>query len=250
VEQKLLAEVCKFYLESRYMQTYQHIRMCLRRYFVGSLVGKFLICVVFGLLPLVATFIVTVPDASAHTGITCSEGERAYIVVGGDTLSRIGDRYGTSWSALASDNDIANPNLIYASQTLCIPVHGAARSVPKQVQNSSARTYSTPTRPKNVTTYVTPQPTPASSGSIEAMINQAFGSYGPGAINVARCESGLNPDAYNASGAAGLFQIMPSTWARTSEAGQSPFNAAANIAAAHEIFVRDGYSWREWTCQP
>jgi len=82
------------------------------------------------------------------------------------------------------------------------------------------------------------------------MIDSAFGAYGPGAINVARCESGLNPNAYNASGAAGLFQIMPGTWAGTSEAGQSPFNAAANIAAAHQIFVRDGYSWREWTCQP
>lgn len=224
--------------------------MCLRRYLVGSLVGKFLICGVLGLLPLVAIFIVTSHDASAHTRTTCSQSEHTYIVVGGDTLSGIGNRYSTSWSALASDNQIVNPNLIYTSQTLCIPVHGAARSVPKQVQNSSARTYSTPTRPKSVTTSVTPQPVSASSGSIEDMINQAFGSYGPGAINVARCESGLNPNAYNPSGAAGLFQIMPSTWAGTSEAGQSPFNAAANIAAAHEIFVRDGYSWREWTCQP
>ena len=223
--------------------------MCLRQYLVGSLVGKFLICVVLGLLPLVAILIATAPGASAHTHITCSGNERTYLVVGGDTLSRIGDRYGTGWSALASDNHIVNPNLIYSGQTLCIPVHGAARSVPKQVQNSSARTYNNPTSQKSVTPPVTPQPVP-SGGSIEAMIDSVFVAYGPGAINVARCESGLNPNAYNPSGAAGLFQIMPSTWAGTSEAGQSPFNAAANIAAAHEIFVRDGYSWREWTCQP
>src|SRR5690348_14037076 len=63
MEQQLLAEVCKFYLESRYMQTYQHIRMCLRQYLVGSLVGKFLICVVLGLLPLVAILIATTPGA-------------------------------------------------------------------------------------------------------------------------------------------------------------------------------------------
>jgi len=173
---------------------------------------------------------------------SCSASERPYVVIGGDTLSGIGDRYGTSWSAIASDNHIAHPNLIYTGQIICIVVHGALRSVPKQVQNRNVTT----TRQKSVT----PQPAPVSGGSIEAMINSAFGSYGPGAINVARCESGLNPNAYNPSGAAGLFQIMPGTWAGTSEAGQSPFNAAANIAAAHQIFVRDGYSWREWTCQP
>ena len=67
-------------------------------------------------------------------------------------------------------------------------------------------------------------------------------------------ESGLNPGAYNptsigGSHAAGVFQILyPSTWAGTPEAGSSPYNAWANIEAAHAIFVRDGYSWREWTC--
>ena len=197
--------------------------------------------------------IVTAPHASAHssTTTTCPAGEHTYTVLKGDTLTGIGNRYGTRSSALASDNDIVNPNQIYIDQTLCIPVHGAARSLPKPVQKSTATTYTNPTSQKTATppVTVTPQPVP-SGGSIEAMIDSVFGSYGPGAINVARCESGLNPNAYNPSGAAGLFQIMPGTWATTSEAGQSPFNAAANIAAAHEIFVRDGYSWREWTCQP
>jgi hypothetical protein len=88
------------------------------------------------------------------------------------------------------------------------------------------------------------------------MIDQVFGSYAAGAINVATCESGLNPGASNTisiggSHAAGVFQILyPSTWAGTSEAGNSPYDAWSNIVAAHEIFVRDGYSWREWTCQP
>jgi hypothetical protein len=34
----------------------------------------------------------------------------------------------------------------------------------------------------------------------------------------------------------------------TSEASSSPYNAQANILAAHEIFVRDGYNWHEWSC--
>ncbi len=86
------------------------------------------------------------------------------------------------------------------------------------------------------------------------MINQVFGSYAGGALNVARCESGFNPLAYNpisngGNHAEGVFQILyPSTWDGTSEAANSPYNAMANILAAHQIFVRDGYSWREWSC--
>lgn len=86
------------------------------------------------------------------------------------------------------------------------------------------------------------------------MIEQIFGANAPEALNIARCESGLNPNAYNptsigGSHAAGVFQILyPSTWMGTPEAGASPYNAWANIEAAHAIFVRDGYSWREWVC--
>ena len=115
--------------------------------------------------------------------------------------------------------------------------------------------------PTPVPTEAAPAPTPApvaqapvtggSSGSVVSMIDQVFGSYAGAALNVARCESGLNPAATNpSSGAAGVFQIMPSTFDTTPEAGSSPYNAYANIVAAHYIFVRDGYSWREWTCQP
>jgi hypothetical protein len=240
---KLLAEVCTFSLERRSMQTYQHIQMCLRQYIVGSLVGKFCIGVVLGLLLLVATFMVNVPGASAHTHTICSGSDRTYIVEGGDTLSEIGYHYDISWLTLAYHNHIANPNLIYPGQTACIALHRVISKASVQAQNNRATTTVVP-QP----TRVVPQPAPA--GSIVAMINQVFGAYAAGAINVARCESGLNPGAYNPSGASGLFQIMPGTWAGTSEAGQSPFNAYANILAAHQIFVRDGYSWREWTCQP
>jgi hypothetical protein len=109
-----------------------------------------------------------------------------------------------------------------------------------------------------VLAYTQPPKAHAASGnaSVAAMIDQVFGPYAPGALNVAECESGLNPNAYNpasigGSHAAGIFQILyPSTWYTTSEAGMSPYDPMANIEAAHEIFVRDGYSWREWVCQP
>ena len=87
------------------------------------------------------------------------------------------------------------------------------------------------------------------NASVASMINQAFGSNAAAAMAVASCESGLNPNAYNgSSGASGVFQFLPGTWSTTPYAGYSPFNAWANVNAAYSVFVRDGYSWREWSC--
>lgn len=44
-----------------------------------------------------------------------------HIVQPGETLASIAARYGTTWSALASANNIFNPNTIYAGQRLIIP---------------------------------------------------------------------------------------------------------------------------------
>ncbi|MFI5275076.1 MAG: hypothetical protein ACHQ4H_18760, partial [Ktedonobacterales bacterium] len=93
----------------------------------------------------------------------------------------------------------------------------------------------------------------------QAVINDIvaiFGSNASSAIAVARCESGFDPNARNPyaignSHAEGVFQILyPSTWQGTSYASSSPYNYDANIRAAHQIFARDGYTWREWACQP
>lgn len=91
---------------------------------------------------------------------------------------------------------------------------------------------------------------------VESMIRQVFGPHAGAALRVARCESGLNAGAYNPAGfggshSAGVFQILyPSTWRGTSQAARSPYNPLANIVAAHEIFVRDGYRWGAWVCRP
>ena len=44
-----------------------------------------------------------------------------YVIQPGDTLSEIAQRYGTSYQTLAALNQISNPNLIYAGQTIRIP---------------------------------------------------------------------------------------------------------------------------------
>jgi hypothetical protein len=64
------------------------------------------------------------------------------------------------------------------------------------------------------------------------------------------CESSLQPWRRGAAGEIGLFQIMPRTWRGTRMRNQSRANPMANITGAWEIFSRDGYSWRQWTCKP
>jgi Transglycosylase-like domain len=87
------------------------------------------------------------------------------------------------------------------------------------------------------------------TSSVKQMILNTFGTYGEQALRIAQCESGLNAVAVNPSSmATGVFQFLPSTWATTSYAKQDPKDAKANIAAAYEVFKRDGFSWREWEC--
>ena len=47
-------------------------------------------------------------------------GGRSYLIRPGDTLSGIAARYGLSWKRLAALNDLADPNLIYAGDTLAL----------------------------------------------------------------------------------------------------------------------------------
>ena len=96
--------------------------------------------------------------------------------------------------------------------------------------------------------------TPPASSEIEAIIRDAAAAQGADAeqlLRVAYCESRFNPGAYNASGASGLFQFLPSTWAansvRAGYAGASVFDpvAAANVAAW--MFARGQAA--QWVCR-
>jgi hypothetical protein len=63
----------------------------------------------------------------------------------------------------------------------------------------------------------------------------------------ARCESRLNVFAGNPSGATGLFQFMPSTWASTPYGSRWIYSARwQSMAAAWMHSVGRG---GEWTCQ-
>lgn len=79
-----------------------------------------------------AATITTSAPLPAAPGIAASVGT-PYRVVTGDTLSGIAARFGTTTGSLASANNIADPNLIYAGRVLTIP--GAA------FQSSSGSSY-------------------------------------------------------------------------------------------------------------
>lgn len=78
------------------------------------------------------------------------------------------------------------------------------------------------------------------------------------ALRIINCESNGDPDAVNPySGASGLFQFLPSTWATTaSNAGYpdaSPSDPEANIASAAWLanhYQQLGlYYWQAWNCK-
>src|ERR1700736_5392258 len=97
-----------------------------------------------------------------------------------------------------------------------------------------------------------PAMAPSGGGSIQDIILTAFAPQGAGAqqwaLRIAKCESGYNPNAVNrSSGASGLFQFMPSTWAHLPWAGQSVFDPVANAQAAAYYYQHSGSG--PWSCK-
>lgn len=96
-----------------------------------------------------------------------------------------------------------------------------------------------------------PVVTTSATGSTSA-IQAAFGPMGPGAVawanRVSACESGGSATAQNPSGATGLFQIMPSTYASTpqGQSGASITDPNANAQAAAFLYSQGRQG--EWSC--
>ncbi len=101
--------------------------------------------------------------------------------------------------------------------------------------------------------YIPPPPS-VLAGSVKQIITNAFSPLGSAAVTwgltVAQCESSDNPDAVNPSGAEGLFQFMPSTFAATPQgkAGESIWDPAASAGAAAWMYTQGRQG--EWSCNP
>jgi surface antigen len=105
------------------MRTYQRIWQYFQQHRMASIVvGHISVLAILGLFLLGNTMGMRIFGAFAQS--PCSSGDRTYSVVNGDTLGGIAARYRTTWQRLASYNHIANPNVIYVGERVCIPGQG------------------------------------------------------------------------------------------------------------------------------
>ena len=87
-----------------------------------------------------------------------------------------------------------------------------------------------------------------SQGSIEELIAYYFKGDSEDALKIAKCESGLNPKAFNPtnnSNDRGIFQISTKWHPEVSD--ECGFDEECNIREAKRIFNESG--WDAWMCQ-
>lgn len=124
-----------------------------------------------------------------------------------------------------------------------------------------------PTTAAPAPTTTTTVPAPVSGGAFPAAVERWRGTvaaYFPSArvdaaLAIIQCESHGDPNAYNPySGASGLFQFLPATWATVATSAgfgeASVFDGEANIATAAWLSSyyegRGSSPWTPWTCRP
>jgi LysM repeat protein len=181
----------------------------------------------------------------AHHAVHHAAHRSAYTVVSGDTLSRISARFcGTpaDYLSLAGASGISNPNLIYPGQTVKLKCHAAPLQLPavsttarvSGAHRSSASDSDdrSPGRHARLGRHARPVAPPAGNVSTAGMA--AFEAC------VISHESGGNPRAVNPiSGAGGLYQFLPSTWAALGFAAAYPGGAqTAPVSVQRAAFAK------------
>lgn len=115
--------------------------------------------------------------AGASPGATASTPTR-YTVVAGDTLSIIAGRLGTTVSALAGANHIADPDLIFVDQVLVVPAAGDQAPVISTAANSQPGPAAVPASATVPSAGPVAAPTPASSSGAGLPLPLAYLSGG------------------------------------------------------------------------
>jgi soluble lytic murein transglycosylase-like protein len=148
-----------------------------------------------------------------------------HMVAAGETLTAIAQHYGTTISAIATANGLANPSFIRTGMQLSIPqagaaVAGAAPAVPYAAMPAALRDLVAERR---------------DIGDAVRAEADAIGLPPALAMAVAWQESGWQPGLTSSAGAVGVMQLLPSTgdWIAASMLG-SPVNVwdqASNIRA-------------------
>jgi LysM repeat protein len=203
---------------------------------------------------------VTVAATTTAARHTATAKNTSYTVRSGDSLSTIAERYyhnPSDWQYLYHENGskISNPNSIYPGEKIEVPAsapaHYAATSyVPKHAKTGRTTTTARTRRGStiggtvdggNVVTQSAAEGMYSCSG-LEQLWEQAGGSATDAfmAAEIARAESGGNPNAISPTADYGLWQINASNG---SLATLNPYqNARSAIILSH-----DGTDWNPWT---
>ena len=186
-----------------------------------------------------------------YAGSAVSADQIDYVVKAGDTLSTIAERELGSVAyvdAIAEANGIKNKDLIHVGQELTFDgVTDGTYSVPEysapaQAYSATVETYTTETYAAPAQTYSAPVQTySAPSGSVVLSNGNTAGETGLYAAQQMEARTGVpastweyiiaresngQVNAYNPSGASGLFQTMPG-WGSTATV-EDQINAAVN----------------------
>ena len=202
---------------------------------------------------------VTVAATTTAARHTATAKNTYYTVRSGDSLSTIAERYyhnPSDWQYLYHENGnkISNPNAIYPGEKIEVPAsapahYAAASYVPKHAKTGTTTAASTRRGSTiggtvdggNVVTQSAAEGMYSCSG-LEQLWEQAGGSATDAfmAAEIAKAESGGNPNAISPTADYGLWQINASNG---SLATLNPYqNARSAIILSH-----DGTDWNPWT---
>lgn len=221
--------------------------------------------------PATAMAAVTVPLAHAHPAYARAATQTAPVsthtaavspfetVAPGDTLSAISERRcGTAgdWSGIfyANRPPLHDPDVIAAGQVLRIsctdpgytyPKPKPAAHVQQPVQQQAQPQTQTVSAPAQSTPPVQHASGTLTAAQVGALWIEAGGpAWAEGkAEEIAYCESGYRTDAYNPSGATGLWQILGAVVGGNLD---DPFVNAENAVAK---FKASGDTFAQWVCQ-
>ena len=158
------------------------------------------------------------------------------IVRSGDSLSVIAKRAchrAGFWPELwwANRHRVHNPDLITPGERLRVP-----SCAPVRKAHAAAALEAIPKPPPAAPAAAGPATPPAGSAASPAQAASYSGGSGFQACVIAR-ESGGNPSAVNpTSGAGGLYQFLPSTWAAL---GHSGLPENASVAEQNQAFAQE-----------
>jgi LysM repeat protein len=166
-----------------------------------------------------------------------------YTVQSGDTLSGIAARSGVSLSAIEHANpQIHNKNLIYVNQKVDVPdgrsgvtpIAGPAAPVATSAPATSDEGSSAAAQPAASEGASASSSSSTSSGTVTSTGGGAGSSFQQ---CVAWRESGNNPTASSA----GLYGILPSTWASLGYSGTAGgASVAQQTQAFQQLYAQDG----------